>query len=560
MDYSKLAAQYGATQETNTPVDYAALAASHGAIQESPPQPQQLQREPTLLERFKRTAALTARAGIEGAGDVVGIVQNPLSTLTGGAIRRSSDVYPQLATSIGLPEPQTGTEKIAGALTRGAAGAATMTGAGSLLSRIPGAIGQLGNVLAAQPTAQLASGMGGAGASEIVKQAGGGQGAQLAAGLAGGLTAGAVPAIAEKIPGLIAGGSQKYIVPPSQTSNPTALARGLETISGKAKTEQFATIKNQQLTNEKVVQDLGFPKETPLSPELLKNYRAQVYEEGYAPITNSSKVTPDAKLHSDLLNIKSSSEKIVNEFPDSPIAQSVVKEGRDLLNAIFPKSEAPIINSQGQQTYPTISKDFSPGTALAKIRELRELASKAYSSGEPSLGKSYKDISSALEDQLGRHLESKGPTMQNELEAFKNARQQMAKSHSVEEALVGGAGDVYNVNAKKLPTQYGGGIGEAAKQARSYPKSMSIPVAGASNPLSLTDIGVGGMYGGSGATLSALTGHNPLLGAALGAAIPIARPIARNIVMSQPYQRELMQQGGTNRLMNLLQGSIGANQ
>jgi hypothetical protein len=172
-------------------------------------QPQESAKPQTLLERFKasqiaRSAGLAARAGIEGAGDVIGIVQNPLSAMTGGAIRKASSVYPELATSVGLPEPDTGTERLAGAGMRGLVGAGSMTGLGSALANAPRAIGAMGSALSASPVAQSASGITGAVAPEIVRQAGGDERAQMAAGVIGALSPTAIAQLAPKLGGKIA--------------------------------------------------------------------------------------------------------------------------------------------------------------------------------------------------------------------------------------------------------------------------------------------------------------------------------------------------------------------
>lgn len=525
-----------------TPEQAQSMMQEHFASQ----QPAQQTASHSIFDNIKRSAGLTARSGIEGIGDIVGIVQNPLSAMTGGAIRRSSEVYPELATNIGLPQPETSTERISGAGVRGLIGAGSMIGAGGQLARAPGLLEQFGNVLSSQPISQALSGIGGGTGAETVKQAGGGEGLQLAGGLIGSIAGGSLASTGQRIPALLKSSDQQYIVPPSQTNAPSGLSKALETVSGKAKTEQYASVKNQAITNQKVLKDLGMPKDTQLSPEVLSNYRKQVFDEGYAPVKTSGAVTADAKLKADLIKIIDEPRKLLNDFPNSPAALSVVKEVSDIASAA--------------------QKPFDAGSALSKIKELRELSSKAYAGQETSLGKSYKDLATALEDQLGRHLNKTGAGSEA-ISAFKNARQKIAKSHAIEESLVGGAEGSYNVNARKLANQLAGGAplsGEMkaiAQQASSYPKSMVIPVAGAANPLSLTDVGMGGMYGGGGATLAALSGINPLLGAAMGAALPIARPVARSIVMSQPYQRALMQQGEpVNRLAQLAYGSMGANQ
>lgn len=170
---------------------------------------QSAQEEAGILDRMKRSAGLTARAGIEGVGDVVGIIQNPLSAMTGGAIRKASEVYPGLATNLGFPTPESSTEKIAGAGMRGVVGAASMLGAGSQLAASPAMIGQFGNVLASAPSAQIASGALGGMSAETAKEAGFGPTGQAIAGITGAIAptvaARVLPAIGGKAADVVGG-------------------------------------------------------------------------------------------------------------------------------------------------------------------------------------------------------------------------------------------------------------------------------------------------------------------------------------------------------------------
>ena len=172
-------------------------------------QSQPLQPEISAWDKIKRSAGLTARAGIEGAGDIIGIAQNPIAAMTGGAIRRSSEVYPELATNLGLPQPETSTERVAGAGMRGLVGAGSMIGAGGQLARVPGMIGKFGSSLASAPMAQATSGALGGGSAQTAQEMGAGTGGQLAAGVAGALSptlaARALPAIGGKVADVVGG-------------------------------------------------------------------------------------------------------------------------------------------------------------------------------------------------------------------------------------------------------------------------------------------------------------------------------------------------------------------
>lgn len=153
--------------------------------------------EPGIMSQLGRQAGRTGRMLLEGAGDVAGIVGNPIAAMTGA--RRPSDIASDVATRIGLPENVTDTEKLTGAIGRGIVGAGAMTGIGGVISKAPGAIGQAGKWLAAQPVAQLTSAAGGAGGAELARQSDVGPTGQLVAGMAGSM---APTAIATGIPAL----------------------------------------------------------------------------------------------------------------------------------------------------------------------------------------------------------------------------------------------------------------------------------------------------------------------------------------------------------------------
>ena len=160
--------------------------------------------ERSTLDELGRQAGLTGRYAIEGLGDVVGIVQNPLSAMTGGAIPRAQDVYPKLATNIGLPQPESDTEKVVGMASRGVVSALPMLKAGQAMQQLPGMAKEAGKVLATQPTAQVTSAAGGASGAEVARQNDAGPVGQLVAGVAGSIAPTAIAKGAPYIGGKVA--------------------------------------------------------------------------------------------------------------------------------------------------------------------------------------------------------------------------------------------------------------------------------------------------------------------------------------------------------------------
>ena len=147
-----------------------------------------------------RSAGLAARAGIEGAGELVGVFSNPLAyaqeKITGEPVMTGGQLGAYASDKLGLPSPETFSEMTSseaikwmtpvGATARGASAVAK---GGS----------KIAETLARAPGSQLAGAATGGVASEYAKQSGGGGAAQFSAGLAGGFTGAAAPSIAKSI-------------------------------------------------------------------------------------------------------------------------------------------------------------------------------------------------------------------------------------------------------------------------------------------------------------------------------------------------------------------------
>lgn len=177
-----------------------------------------------------------------------------------------------------------------------------------------------------------------------------------------------------------------------------------------------------------------------------------------------------------------------------------------------------------KETYSKV-QSFSAKDAVAKIRQLRKDSRGNLKHDDPeknALGYAQKQVADALEAELGRHAEALG--MPELVSRYQAARVQLAKIHSVEDALEG-----TNVSARLLSRQQKAGVplsGELKLIADTYDsfgKVLQDPSKIADNgPLSVVDylVGVGG------------AAVNPALAAAV-----LARPAARRFLASDFYQR-----------------------
>lgn len=165
----------------------------------------------SFMQEAGRSLGLGGRAMLQGGADLVGIVADPFihgANALGANQATMRQGANALADRIGLPSPETATERVSGDITGALAGGGGLIGLGrGLAARAPGVVSGVGNMLASQPSTQLASIVGGSGAAGITREAGGGQGAQLASGLAGGVGIPAVKTAASMgLRGLFRGG------------------------------------------------------------------------------------------------------------------------------------------------------------------------------------------------------------------------------------------------------------------------------------------------------------------------------------------------------------------
>ncbi|MGH8043317.1 MAG: hypothetical protein ACREOX_01780 [Stenotrophomonas sp.] len=175
-----------------------------------------------------RDAAFGVRSAIQGAGSLLGAVGgdafnnyivNPFARAVG---LQEAQPYREearaFADRVGLPQAQTSGDRIMGDVGEGLTGTALTLGAGGLASGGQGLVRQAGQFFASNPILQTAATTTGTAASSGVKEAGGGTGAQLLAGLVGGFAPGT---LAATVPGMRGG-----IVPATVAQGTRGALRG----------------------------------------------------------------------------------------------------------------------------------------------------------------------------------------------------------------------------------------------------------------------------------------------------------------------------------------------
>lgn len=152
-----------------------------GGTREPPPQPP--------AGGYLNDLAVGVGDIVEGAGDILGLVANPLNAginwATGSNL--GTDLGQAARDATGLPSPRGGQQELASAVNRGGIGALTMAGlAGGGARLATGALQSAAQRLASTPLVDTVAGASAGGASDATRQAGYGTTAQLLAALGGG--------------------------------------------------------------------------------------------------------------------------------------------------------------------------------------------------------------------------------------------------------------------------------------------------------------------------------------------------------------------------------------
>ena len=240
--------------------------------------------------------------------------------------------------------------------------------------------------------------------------------------------------------------SQKagYVVPPS-TTNPTLSNKFAESFGGKIATAQDAALRNQAVTNTLAKQAVGLSEDAPITKGALEAVRKEAGD-AYAALRGVGEVTMDDAT-------KSSMDSLAAKFTGSKL-KDALGGGSDIPKIVQALKEEPLTGE----------------TAVDAIDSLRNLASKAYASGDKGQGKAYRALSSIIENLMEKNLSGEA------LKQFREARTLIAKTYSVEGALNQSTG---NVVANKLASQLAkgkplsGDLLTAAKFGGAFPKAAT---------------------------------------------------------------------------------------
>lgn len=293
-----------------------------------------------------------------------------------------------------------------------------------------------------------------------------------------------------------------YVIPPADLK-PGMVAEAASGLSGKIKTAQVASQRNQGVTDALARKAIGLNATDELTPDVLQGIRRAAAASGYDPVKSAGTVAADSQFFKALDDIAKTQQGASRSFPG--LAENGVTE-------LVAKLKQPA---------------FDAGDAIDATKVLREAADQAYRSGNSALGKANKSAADALESMLERHLQGAGQP--DALKAFQDARQLIAKTYTVQKGLNSETG---SVAANKLAAELAKGkpltgdlrtiaeaataFGKATQSLKEAPKALS--------PLDFA-VAIG----------SAASSGNVLPLTLLG-----ARPAVRGALLSQPVQRNAL--------------------
>lgn len=311
-----------------------------------------------------------------------------------------------------------------------------------------------------------------------------------------------------------------YTIPPSQV-NPSFRNRTIESLSGKYETAQLASTKNQEVTNSLVRKALGMADDAPLNQETMRQVRQQAGQV-YQQLKGTGTVTADKQFVAAIDDIAKTVKSATASFPQL---------GKTNMHG-------QPVDEIGQLVSAMKQPQFGADGAVDAISVLRENADAAFRAGNNQLGKANKQAAKALEDMLDRHLQKIGAT--DMLPAYRNARQLIAKTYTVEKGLREGAGTVdaralaRELQKKKPLTgelRTVAEFGNVFDKAAQPPHMIGSPGVNALKPIgSMMTSGLGAAAMGPG-------------GLALGALNYALPPVARAYMFSKGAQRGLLGSG-----------------
>jgi hypothetical protein len=241
-------------------------------------------------------------------------------------------------------------------------------------------------------------------------------------------------------------GQDLGMVVPPQTTNPGAVNAAVETVGGKIATAQGASVRNQPIANAVAAKELGLNPDAPLTPNAVKSVIGDAGK-GYQALRNVGQIPTDDTYLNTLADVDTGASGPAASFPGSKVS--------------------PLVDEVKSMTQPA----FDASHAVDKIAQLRDSSSMAYRAGDTQLGKGYRQLSNALEDQIDRGISQNPDISPSTVANFRASRVMAAKAHSVLDALNSSTGNVSIHSLASSEDPLTGGLKTLADFGRAAPKA-----------------------------------------------------------------------------------------
>jgi hypothetical protein len=292
-------------------------------------------------------------------------------------------------------------------------------------------------------------------------------------------------------------------LPPTQV-NPSMLNRLIEGISGKQQTSQIASVKNQQLVNEQARKALNLAPDVEITPVVLQQFRDQKGL-AYDALRSNPTYYADKQFFADL---------------NKETARLQSMKTLDVATELNLLNNLKVMNFTGDELV----------NSIKRLRDSSKTNSSALASAEnKDLGKAQKFAAQQLEALAERNL--KNFNQPDVMKNFQQARQDIAKSYTIEKALNATTGNVSGADLGNLARQnriLPAELQTLANAAGAYPTAFqNVARIGSVPGFSPLDIGTAGIA-------SAAAGNPSVM---LSAA---TRPTLRSLAVSPMYQRNML--------------------
>lgn len=281
------------------------------------------------------------------------------------------------------------------------------------------------------------------------------------------------------------GGNRIGLVASPSSMNRSTLA---ETLAGTPQVRERASLKNEATVNAAAADYLGLPAKTSLTPAVFDNALSGALAK-YDPVAKLPSVSTDNQYLSEL-------NRIDMNYGGTRIAGANAKVS-DLLDRAHVQS-------------------LTGAEAIKEIRELRFSSTKNYRSDDPAtvnLAKAQRAVADAIEGTIDRNGGGPPAMMQD----YRDARRQIAKLNTIQDAMNPGTGNVNIVKLARSDAPLTGSLAAAAQFARAFPKDVRPDLSSGPMISQLGQYGAiaGGAFGepGRGLAMAGILAAKRMLGA-----------------------------------------------